>query len=49
MSSAALLLACLVLASCATVPAYDQSWTWDSPLFDETAVLGRAGRWSCGG
>ena len=39
----ALLLACLVLASCATAPAYDESWTWDSPVFDEQAVLGQAG------
>jgi hypothetical protein len=43
MKSAALLLACLVLASCATAPAYDESWTWDSPVFDELAVLGKAG------
>lgn len=43
MRSAALLLACLVVASCATAPAYDESWTWDSPVFDEQAVLGQAG------
>ena len=43
MRSAALLLACLVLASCATTPAYDESWTWDSRVFDEQAVLGQAG------
>src|SRR2546422_11243871 len=43
MRSMALLLACLVLASCATAPAYDESWTWDSPVFDEQAVLGQAG------
>jgi hypothetical protein len=43
MRSAALLLACLVLASCATAPAYDESWTWDSQVFDEQAVLGQAG------
>ena len=43
MRSTALLLACLVVASCATAPAYDESWTWDSPVFDEQAVLGQAG------
>jgi hypothetical protein len=43
MRSTALLLACLVLASCATAPAYDESWTWDSPVFDEQAILGQAG------
>ncbi len=43
MKSAALLLAGLVLASCATAPAYDESWAWDSPVFDEQAVLGQAG------
>src|SRR5207244_11473647 len=43
MRSMALLLACLVLASCATAPAYDESWTCDSPVFDEQAVLGQAG------
>src|SRR3989454_1281899 len=43
MRSMALLLACLVVASCATAPAYDESWTWDSPVFDEQAVLGQAG------
>ena len=43
MKPAALLLACLVLASCATAPAYDDSWTWDSPVYDEQAVLGKAG------
>jgi len=42
MRSTALLLACLVLASCATTPAYDESWTWDSPVFDEQAALGKA-------
>src|SRR6059036_908686 len=43
MRSMALLLACLVLASCATAPVYDESWTWDSPVFDEQAVLGQSG------
>jgi hypothetical protein len=43
MRSVALLLACLMLASCATAPAYDESWTWDSPVFDEQAILGQAG------
>jgi len=43
MRSTALLLACLVLASCAIAPAYDENWTWDSPVFDEQAVLGQAG------
>jgi hypothetical protein len=43
MKPAVLLLAYLVLASCATAPAYDASWTWDSPVFDEQAVLGQAG------
>jgi len=43
MRSATLLLACLVLASCATAPAYDENWTWDSRVFDEQAVLGQAG------
>jgi hypothetical protein len=43
MKAHALLLACLVLASCATAPAYDESWTWDSPVFDEQAILGQAG------
>ena len=42
MRSTALLLACLVVASCATAPAYDESWIWDSPVFDEQAVLGQA-------
>jgi len=41
------LLAGLVLvvfaAACTTIPAYDQNWTWDSPVFDEEAVLGQAG------
>ena len=43
MKSATLLLVCLVLASCATAPAYDENWTWDSLVYDEQAVLGQAG------
>ena len=43
MKYAVLLLAGLVLSSCASTPAYDESWTWDSPAFDEKAVLGKAG------
>jgi hypothetical protein len=39
----AVLLLCVLLAGCATVPAYDQDWSWDSPEFDEQAVLGQAG------
>lgn len=35
------LIACV--AACSTTPAYDQDWTWDSPFFDEEAVLGQAG------
>ncbi len=47
MKSLASLLFCLALvafaASCSTTPAYDQNWTWDSPVFNEEAVLGQAG------
>ena len=43
MKPAALILFCLVLAACATAPKYDETWTWDSPVFDEEAVLGQAG------
>src|SRR6184192_2250429 len=43
MKYSALLLAGLVLSSCASAPAYDESWTWDTPVFDEQAVLGKAG------
>ncbi len=39
----AVLLACVLLAGCATAPTYDQDWSWDSPEFDEQAVLGQAG------
>src|SRR5438309_9614971 len=38
-----LLLTGLVLSSCASAPAYDETWTWDAPVFDEQAVLGQAG------
>lgn len=40
------LLAVLVIAmltACATAPSYDDTWSWDSPFFDEEAVLGQAG------
>lgn len=37
------LLFCLALAACATAPKYDETWTWDSPVFDEEAALGQAG------
>ncbi|TAL12788.1 MAG: hypothetical protein EPO02_00760 [Nitrospirae bacterium] len=43
MRASALILGCLVLAACATAPQYDATWTWDSPVFDEEAVLGQAG------
>jgi len=43
MKYSALLLAGLVLSSCASAPAYDESWTWNSAVFDEQAVLGKAG------
>ena len=33
---------CFVLTGCATA-SYDQGWSWDSPVFDEEAVLGQAG------
>ncbi|HEY3197057.1 MAG TPA: hypothetical protein VGJ57_03495 [Nitrospirales bacterium] len=36
-------LAALLLVACSTAPSYDQSWSWDSPFFDEEAVLGQAG------
>jgi hypothetical protein len=32
----------IVLAGCATA-SYDETWSWDSPVFDEDAVLGQAG------
>ena len=37
------LLAAVLLAACATAPPYDETWSWDSPSFDEQAVLGQAG------
>lgn len=37
------ILFCLLIAACATAPQYDETWTWDSPVFDEDAVLGQAG------
>ena len=37
------LLLCFVVAACALTPKYDDTWTWDAPLFDEEAVLGQAG------
>ena len=43
MKSAALILLCLLITACATAPKYDATWTWDSPVFDEEAVLGQAG------
>jgi hypothetical protein len=43
MKTAPALLFCLALAACASAPKYDESWTWDSPTFDEEAVLGQAG------
>jgi hypothetical protein len=43
MKTFALILFCLALAACATAPKYDESWSWDSPMFDDEAVLGQAG------
>ena len=48
MKPAALILFCLLLTACPaamflTTPEYDAAWTWDSPAFDEQAVLGQAG------
>jgi len=37
------LLAAVLVAACATAPPYDETWSWDSPFFDEQAVLGQAG------
>jgi hypothetical protein len=36
-------LAAVLLEACATAPSYDDTWSWDSPYFDEQAVLGQAG------
>jgi hypothetical protein len=35
-------LAAVLLGACATA-SYDETWSWDSPYFDEHAVLGQAG------
>jgi hypothetical protein len=43
MKSVALVLFCFLLAACASAPKYDETWTWDSPVFDEEAALGQAG------
>jgi hypothetical protein len=43
MKPALLLLFCVAMAACATASKYDETWSWDSPLFDEEAVLGQAG------
>ena len=43
MKLAILLAACLLCAACAAAPKYDETWTWDSPVFDEEATLGQAG------
>ncbi len=39
----ALLIAALLIVGCVTSPPYDEIWSWDSPIFDEQAVLGQAG------
>jgi hypothetical protein len=38
-----LILVCLLVTTCATAPTYDETWSLDSPVFDEEAVLGQAG------
>lgn len=43
MKAVALVFFCLLIAACATAPKYDETWTWDSPVFDEEAALGQAG------
>ena len=43
MKTALALLFCLALAACVTAPKYDETWTWDSPIFDEEAALGQVG------
>jgi hypothetical protein len=37
-----LVLTVVLLGGCAT-SSYDETWSWDSPEFDERAVLGQAG------
>lgn len=39
----ALILVCLLVTACATAPTYDETWSLDSSVFDEEAVLGQAG------
>jgi hypothetical protein len=39
----AFLLSVVLLCACVTTPPYDESWSWNSPQFDEQAVLGQAG------
>ena len=39
----ALILVCLLVPACALAPTYDETWSLDSPVFDEEAVLGQAG------
>lgn len=43
MKRSTLLLACALLSACAISTKYDKDWNWDSPVFDERAVLGQAG------
>lgn len=44
MKSWAPILVCLLVTACAVLaPKYDETWTWDSPVFDENAALGQAG------
>ena len=38
-----IVLAAFLLVGCATSPRYDETWSWDSPYFDEESVLGQAG------
>ena len=39
----ALLFICLLVTARATAPTCDDTWSLDSPVFDEDAVLGQAG------